>query len=86
MSRAEKFILEYTKNCSNIIESINRYKNVAVVYHPWLTPDDARKAVEITRADMIEKTIDFLKDRLYKNGYVGIIDLCDDYIKAMKDE
>ena len=34
----------------------------------------------------IQKTLDFLKDRLYKNGYVGIIDLCDDYIIAMKDE
>lgn len=36
--------------------------------------------------DLIDKTLSFLKDRLYKDGYVGIIDLCDDYIKAMKDE
>ena len=36
--------------------------------------------------DLIDKTLDFLKDKLYENGYVGIIDLCDDYIKAMKDE
>ena len=35
--------------------------------------------------DLIDKTLLFLKDRLYKNGYVGIIDLCDDYIKAMKN-
>lgn len=36
--------------------------------------------------DLIDKTLLFLKDRLYKDGYVGIIDLCDDYIKAMKDD
>ena len=23
---------------------------------------------------------------IYKNGYIGIIDLCEEYIKAMKDE
>ena len=42
--------------------------------------DGYRQAEE----DLIDKTLFFLKDRLYKDGYVGIIDLCDDYIKAMK--
>ena len=81
MSRAEKFISESTRHFSN-----EWYDDLSQGYESWLTPDKARRAVEIAREEIIEKTIDFLKDRLYKNGYVGIIDLCDEYIKAMKDE
>ena len=85
MNKAEKFIQDYTKSCSNAQGGwVNGEYNT--VFRPWLTPDQARRAVEIAREEVIEKTLDFLKDRLYKNGYVGIIDLCDDYIKAMKDE
>jgi hypothetical protein len=76
LSKAEKFISEHTRK-------LTQYEHD---YFLWVTPDDARKAVEIAREEVIEKTLNFLKDRLYKNGYVGIIDLCDDYIKAMKDE
>jgi hypothetical protein len=54
MSRAEKFIKDYTRNCSNIIETINKDKNVAVVYQPWLTPEDALRAVEIAREEVVE--------------------------------
>lgn len=54
MSKAEKFISDYTRNCSNIIETINRDKNVAVVYQPWLTPENALKAVEIAKEEVIE--------------------------------
>lgn len=81
MSKAENYIRENTKHFSN-----EWYDDLSQGYEPWLTPDQARKAVEIARKEMIEKTLDFLKDRLYKNGYVGIIDLCDEYIKTMKDE
>ena len=35
---------------------------------------------------LIDKTLDFLKDKLYESGYIGIMDLCDEYIKTMKDE
>ena len=77
MSRAEKFIEENTK----VLKESNGKE-----YFNWLTPDDARKAIEIEKEEMMEQTLSFLKDRLYKTGYVGIIDLCDEYIKAMKDE
>ena len=83
MSKAEKFIQDYTRNCSNEFEP---QKAPPSVYNPWLTPDQARRAVEIAREEMMEQTLDFLKDRLYKTGYVGIIDLCDDYIKTMRYE
>ena len=38
------------------------------------------------REELIDRTLDFLKDKLYESGYIGIMDLCDEYIKAMKDE
>jgi len=67
MSRAEKFIQEYTRNCSNeyLTDSkpdglggyISRRK-----FSPWLTPDQARRAVEIAREEVIE----WLKDNASK--------------------
>ena len=51
MSKAEKFIDENTSNCYN-------YNSYAQDPIPWLTPDQARKAVEIAMEEMIE----WLKD------------------------
>lgn len=51
MSKAEEFIDKYTKNCSNIEYTKGVYPPS---YHSWLTPDQARKAVEIAREEMIE--------------------------------
>jgi len=76
MSKAEDYITQNTK-------TLEEYGKE---YFKWLTPDQARRAVEIARGEVIDKTLDFLKDKLYKGGYIGIIDLCDEYIKAMKDE
>ena len=56
MSKAEKFIQDYTRNCSNEIED--------GIYHEWLTPDQARRAVEIAREDVIEKVCEFLDNDL----------------------
>ena len=75
MSKAEKIIQESTKRCSDGVRP----------FEEWLTPDQARKAIEIAREEMIDKTLDFLKDKLYESGYIGIMDLCDEYIKTMKD-
>ena len=60
MSKAEEFIQEHTRNCYNY----NSYEQDPI---PWLTPDQAIKAVEIARKEMIEKGIEFLKDHL--EGY-----------------
>ena len=87
MSKAEKFITERTKNCSNQIINGN-YGTIVPYFTPWLTPDQARRAVEIAREEMIEKGIEFLKDHL--EGY----DIFDSDIErsvesfklAMKDE
>ena len=45
MSKAEKFIEEHTKDSFN-------YNSYAQVPIPWLTPDQARKAVEIAREEI----------------------------------
>lgn len=82
MSKAEDYIKEHTRQCSNTFWD----KNDGEYNCSWLTPDQARKAVEVAREETIEQTLEFLKDILYKNGYVGIIDLCDEYIKVMKNE
>ena len=87
MSKAEKFIQDYTSGCSNeLVLPDLEWNNTHKEYSPWLTPDQARKAVEIAREEIINKTLDFLKDKLYESGYIGIMDLCDEYIKTMKDE
>ena len=53
MTKAEKFIQDYTMGCSNEIEE--------GVYHEWLTPEQARKAVEIARDEMLKE---FEKERV----------------------
>ena len=48
MSKAEKFIQDYTRSCSNIEYTQGVYEPS---YQPWLTPDQAREAVEIAREE-----------------------------------
>lgn len=63
MSRAEKFISDCTMNCSNELGAIEGIEGTRVIsYHEWLTPDQARRAVEIAREEMIE----WLKDNASK--------------------
>lgn len=54
MNKAEKFISEHTRKLTQCGDD----------YFLWITPDDARKAVEIAREEMMEKGIEFLKDHL----------------------
>ena len=51
MSKAEKFIQDCTRNCSNEFEP---QKAPPSVYNPWHTPDQARRAVEIAREEIID--------------------------------
>ena len=63
MSKAEEFIQEHTKNTYN-------YNSYASSPIPWLTPDQAKKAVEIAREEMVNEVCDYIKDNLYKHLYV----------------
>lgn len=54
MSKAEKFIQDCTRNCSNELCAIeDRSGKKVISYHDWLTPDQARRAVEIAREETL---------------------------------
>ena len=54
MNKAEKFIEENTKDCTN--KSLREGE-----YYLWLTPSEAKRAVEIAREETIEKVCEWLK-------------------------
>lgn len=54
MSKAEKFIKDCTKNCSNIVVYSEMSEGSELRYHEWLSPDEAKKAVEIAREEIYE--------------------------------
>ena len=41
------------------------------------------KGYEEGRKDTIEETLTWLKQYLYSKNYIGVIDLCDEYIKEL---
>ena len=57
MSKAEEFIREHTKNCFN-------YNSYAPTPEPWLTQDQAKRAVEIAREEMVERICSFIADNI----------------------
>ena len=84
MSKAEKFIEDYTHNCSNENGGWTD-GNYIQIYHPWLTPDQARMAVEIAR----EEIYNWLEKNIYM--YNGECEgdrkrIINDLKQAMKDE
>ncbi len=62
MSKAEKFIEEHTKNCSNLAHIEDFNGNVWEENIPWLTPEQARKAVEIERNEILLNVAEWIKD------------------------
>ena len=65
MSKAEEFIKAKTRIGSNTTKGWRR-NGVSIPSYslPWLTPDQARKAVEIAREEVIEKVCEFLDNDL----------------------
>lgn len=55
MSKAEKYIQEHTKETYN-------YDSYGMTPMPWLTPDQARKAVEIERNEILLNVAEWIKD------------------------
>ena len=60
MSKAEKFIKEHTRNCSNVYG--DKYGDEFC--SPWLTPDQARKAVEIAREEMLNDICEWIEENI----------------------
>lgn len=82
MSKAEEFIKLNTKTCSNI--NLSTGLMGCDSFAPWLTPDQARKAVEIAREEVIEETAEWLtkhakKYYFNKDRYLGTDELVEDY-------
>ena len=91
MSRAEKFIQDYTRGCSNLVYKDTINGKEFNTYNEWLTPDQARKAVKIAREEMIEKVCEFLENDLccYIKAQDFTIEhkrLENDLKQAMRDE
>lgn len=57
MNKAEQFIKDYTRGCSNETTPIGSFDHT---YHEWLTPEQALAAVEIAREELVEKACEFL--------------------------
>ena len=82
MSKAEKFIQDCTRNCSN---ETTKYGSYDHTYQEWLTPDQALRAVEIAREEMIEKAIKWVEYN-NENGGCKFDGWVDNIKQAMKDE
>lgn len=59
MSKVDKFILENTNDGS--IDIIGWNKNGLPIYKPWLTPEQALKAVEIAKEEIREELLEGIK-------------------------
>lgn len=89
MGKAEKFIQDYTKNCSNQLEWSMKTQDKEVTYfQSWLTPDQARRAVEIAKEETIEKACNVIRHKYGHYHYLkGDIteELIKEFRKVMKD-
>jgi hypothetical protein len=84
MSKAEKFIQDCTRNCSNELIAVeSRAGKEVISYHEWLTPDQARRAVEIAREEMIDKFCEFLDNDLC--GYIKAQDFTIEHQRLEND-
>lgn len=81
MSKAEKFIQEHTRNTYN-------YNSYAQDPMPWLSIDEARKAVEIAMEEIYE-WLNSHNDYIVVNGSITRFDMekcIKDLKQAMRDE
>lgn len=77
MSKAEKFIQESTKRCSDGVRP----------FEEWLTPDQARRAVEIAREEIYEWLNSHSENYVYwMDEEFGKDDMINDLKQAMRDE
>ena len=86
MSKAEEFIEDCTRDCSNELVAVeSRAGKEVISYYEWLTPDQARRAVEIAKEEIYE----WLRVNLcnYFDAPRCMFDMClEDFKQAMKDE
>lgn len=87
MSKAEEFIREHTRNCSNTTRGY-RTKGASFPSYclPWLSPDQARKAVEIAREEVIEAAAEWMKLYVINHDAIDVFEMEKEFKKAMEDK
>lgn len=96
-SKIEKYISDCTRNCSNELCSVeDRYGKTILSYREWLTPDQALRAAEIAKEEIIEKAVKWLKSNICydENGegnmewvvmFMDDDEMVEDFKKFMED-
>lgn len=62
--KAEQFIKDYTKHCSNELTPEIGGEQETPLYHEWLTPDQALRAVELAREETKIQVRKEIKDHI----------------------
>ena len=86
MSKAEKFIQENTRNDSNVVAYSGMFEIINFRHHEWLTPDQARRAVEIAKEEILEKVVKWINDNFYLYEGISGYYVAKELKQAMKDE
>ena len=60
MNKADQFIKEHTNQCSNVVTA-GEGKSTLYEYHEWLTPEQALRAIEIEREELLDKASKFIR-------------------------
>ena len=73
--KAQDFIREYTKGCSNELIAVeDKYGKEVISYHEWLTPEQALRAVEIAREELIDKASKWIGSHFLSPETAGFLD------------
>lgn len=60
--KARQFIKDYTNHCSNELCAVeDKFGEKVISYREWLTPDQALRAVEIAKGEMVDKACKWLR-------------------------
>ena len=85
MSKAEKFISDCTRNCSNVVAYSGMIEGSELRYHEWLTPDQARRAVEIAREELIDKAVGWIEEINNRHHIMRYSDSCEPPISELTE-
>ena len=83
--RVEKCIQDCTRNCSNALQSYDGDCNPQIIYKPWLTPDQARRAVEIAMEELIDKAIGWIEEINNHHHIMRYSDSCEPPISELTE-
>ena len=81
MDKARQFIKDYTMGCSNQLEVVKTIDGTeTILYHEWLTPEQALAAVEIAREELIKKATSYIQQH-----WIWNTKMIEDFKKYMED-